>query len=250
MVRKAPGVDAYITRAPEFARPILKKLRLLFHKASPEMQESIKWGVPFFEQNGIVGGFAAFKQHVGLGFWKGKLLHDPLGLFKGKPTSSMCSIKITSAKDLPSNDDLLAYICEAIQLNESDGKPARKSPKKSAVAVGTRPTVDAHFADRPPGLRATYDAILAAARKFGAVEEDPKKGTIHLNRKSAFAGVALRRSYILLTLKSNCDLKSSRVVRREHSSANRWHLEIKIASPKEVDSELKQWIKAAYQLSK
>lgn len=38
-----PEVDTYIETAAEFAQPILKRLRQLFHQACPEIQESIKW---------------------------------------------------------------------------------------------------------------------------------------------------------------------------------------------------------------
>ena len=52
-------VDAYINDAAEFAQPILKRLRKLFHRANPKIQETIKWGVPNFEYLGIVGIMAA-----------------------------------------------------------------------------------------------------------------------------------------------------------------------------------------------
>ena len=36
-------VDAYIADAPEFAQPILVKLRELVHTACPDVTETIKW---------------------------------------------------------------------------------------------------------------------------------------------------------------------------------------------------------------
>jgi hypothetical protein len=56
-----PAVDAYIRKAAPFARPILEKVRALFHKACPEIEETIKWGFPHFEYRGVVGSMAAFK---------------------------------------------------------------------------------------------------------------------------------------------------------------------------------------------
>lgn len=35
-------VDAYIEKAPEFARPMLEKIRAAFLKASPDIEETIK----------------------------------------------------------------------------------------------------------------------------------------------------------------------------------------------------------------
>ena len=76
----SPEVDAYIAKSAPFAKPILKKLRRFFHEACPEIEEKIKWGVPSFEHKGMVGGFAAFKQHVDFGFWKGALRENKKAL--------------------------------------------------------------------------------------------------------------------------------------------------------------------------
>jgi hypothetical protein len=129
---KSPKVDAYIEDAPEHAKPILKKLRRLIHKASPKIEETIKWGVPHFECNGIVCGMAAFKNHVGFGYKKSSLLSDPHGLFKDKP-QSMCSLKITRPADLPADEVIIAYTKEAVRLNEEGVKsPQPKAQRRSA----------------------------------------------------------------------------------------------------------------------
>ncbi len=64
MKNASPDVDAYIEKAAKFAQPILKKLRRLFHKACPNIEETLKWSTPCFEHKGIVAGMAAFKKHV------------------------------------------------------------------------------------------------------------------------------------------------------------------------------------------
>ena len=110
-------------------------------------------------------------------------------------------------------------------------------------------SVNEHFADRAPSVKATYEAILKAAKKLGPVKEEPKKTSIHLVRKSAFAGIATRKSALILTLKSDSDLSSKRIHKREQASANRWHLEIKLESPETVDGELVTWLKKAYELA-
>lgn len=119
-------VDAYIAKSPEFARPILTKLRQLFHRAEPRIQETMKWGVPHFEYKGMVGSFAAFKQHVGFGFWKSKLLDDPAQLFGGRPRASMSVSKLTHVDQLPSDAILIRYIKQAVQLNEDNVKVPTK----------------------------------------------------------------------------------------------------------------------------
>ena len=110
-------------------------------------------------------------------------------------------------------------------------------------------TVDDHFTNREPEVRATYQAILRAAKELGAIKEEAKKTSIHLVRKSAFAGIATRKTALILTLKSKTDLISARIIHRQQASARRWYLEIKLASPLMVDKEVKGWLKSSYEMS-
>ena len=111
------------------------------------------------------------------------------------------------------------------------------------------PTVEEHFENRAPEVKATYSAIVKAAKKLGPVREEAKKTSIHLVRKSAFAGVATQKKALILTLKSDSDVASKRIKKREQTSANRWYVEIKLEGPKEVDRELLAWLQKAYELA-
>ena len=106
-----------------------------------------------------------------------------------------------------------------------------------------------HFENRAPAVKATFAAILAAAKKLGPVVLEAKKTSIHLVRKTAFAGVATRKTALVLTLKSESDIASERIAKREKVSANRWHLEIRLDAPAQVDRELVGWMKKAYELA-
>lgn len=110
-------------------------------------------------------------------------------------------------------------------------------------------TVREHFVDRASHVKAIYTAILLAARKLGPVSEEPKKTSIHLVRKSAFAGVTTRKTSLILTVKSESDVLNDRIAKREQASANRWHLEIKLQDSSEVDRELLGWLKKSYELA-
>ena len=106
-----------------------------------------------------------------------------------------------------------------------------------------------HFATSDPQVHQTYRQILSVARSIGPVVEDAKKTSIHLVARTAFAGVAVRRSSLILTLKSAKDVRSARIEKREQVSANRWHLEIRLAKPSDVDRQLTMWLRAAYALA-
>jgi len=115
--------------------------------------------------------------------------------------------------------------------------------------VNTVPGVAAHFVGKEPGVAATYAAILRVARALGPCNEEAKKTSIHLVRRTAFAGVATQRTALVLTLKSSRDRKSPRIRKHEQASANRWHLEIRLDSPEAVDAELRDWLTEAYRLA-
>jgi hypothetical protein len=110
-------------------------------------------------------------------------------------------------------------------------------------------TVMSHFEDKTPNVRKIYDQLLKRLRKVGSFAEDPKKTSIHLVNVTALAGVATRKDSLVLTIKSDRPLKSSRIHKSEQTSAQRFHHEVKLAAPADVDDELMGWLKDAYALS-
>ena len=110
-------------------------------------------------------------------------------------------------------------------------------------------TIASHFDDKSPIVKAIYDKLLKETRKFGAVIEEPKKTSIHLVNKSAFAGVVTRKTALALNVKSAAPIRSPRFAKSEKVSASRYHQEIKLSDPSEVDTELINWLKQAYELS-
>jgi hypothetical protein len=105
------------------------------------------------------------------------------------------------------------------------------------------------FAKSDPVVKQTYAAILNAVAKFGSIKADAKKTSIHLVAETGFAGVHPRRSAILLNIRSDAPIKSKRVRRVEKVSTNRYHNEMLLCSPSEVDAEVVTWLKAAHNLS-
>src|SRR6185295_3223462 len=110
-------------------------------------------------------------------------------------------------------------------------------------------SVKSHFATKDPSVFATYRRVVDVARTFGPVAEETKKTSIHLVRHTAFAGIATRRSSLVLTLKSAGDIRSPRVEKREQTSANRWHVDVRLTAPAQVDRQLTAWLRAAYELA-
>ena len=109
--------------------------------------------------------------------------------------------------------------------------------------------VETHFQDKDKVVREIYDRLRITVEQYGPVIEDPKKTSIHLVNRTAFAGVATRKAAINLTIKGDRKLSSSRISKTEQVSANRFHHEVKLRSPEDVDAEPVGWLKAAYALS-
>ena len=133
MGKKDPRVDAYIARSPEFARPILKRLRRVVHAASPKIEETIKWGSPAFVHKGIVCAMAAFTRHCVFGFWKGALLEESIASLPRGAGKAMGQFgRITVVSDLPDDASLRRLVRAAVALNERGVKhPARARPRGS-----------------------------------------------------------------------------------------------------------------------
>ena len=156
-----PKVDAYIAKSQPFAQPILSHIRELAHKACPDVEETLKWSMPFFELGGVVlGHMAAFKQHCAVGFW-GPEMHAILsedGLLSENGMGSLG--KVTSLKDLPSDKKLLNYYRQAAGLVASGQRTksiARiKKPPKPAPEV-------------PVELSAALKKNKAAAKMFAGL---------------------------------------------------------------------------------
>lgn len=164
MKNTSPDVDRYIEKAAPFARPILERIRKAFHAAHPDVSEAMKWGHPFFEYKGVLGNMAAFKQHVGWGFWKAGIMPDPHGILTpaGEHTA-MGGTRVTNVQELPSHTVLVSYVKEAIRLNEEGVKVAR--PKKAPQAEAAVPEDLAAALQSAPAARKTFDAFPPGHRR-------------------------------------------------------------------------------------
>ena len=155
-------VDAYIAAAPDFSQPILVKLRELFHKACPKLKEMMKWKMSHIDYKGVLAGITAHKKHVNLIFWKAPLMADPEGLFPSGGEGAMNPIRIESEAGMPSDEVLLAYMREAVRLNEAGVKmPTRKAAKKELpVPDDLRSALEAN-----KKAKAVFDAFSPSRRR-------------------------------------------------------------------------------------
>lgn len=133
MGKKDPRVDAYIEKAPDFAKPILKEIRERVHAACPDCEEAMKWSSPSFMYHGLLCGMTAFKEHATFGYWKGPMV---LGERAGsdKPADAY-RIRLTTVADLGPRKAMAADIKKAMALNEAGVTLPRTRQPATAVVV-------------------------------------------------------------------------------------------------------------------
>ena len=155
-----PRIDDYIQSAAAFAQPMLVHIRDTVHQACPQVEETIKWGMPtFMHAGGILCGMAAFKKHVSFGYWKHALV-----VGDGSAQEGMGSYgKMASLKDLPPKKTLLAHIRKAAKLNE-DGVKA-PAQRKSAKPFPQEPDDLVAALRKNKAAQATYEAFPSSCKR-------------------------------------------------------------------------------------
>jgi hypothetical protein len=166
MATKDPRIDAYIAKSAKFAQPILRRLRALVHAGCPDVVETVKWGMPHFDYEGVLCGMAAFKEHCAFGFWN-RALKIP---GKGGAMGQFGCIK--SLSDLPGDKVIVGYVREAARLNETGEKvgPIRRKlkplpvPAELRAALKENPAALARFESFSPSHRREYNEWIGEAK--------------------------------------------------------------------------------------
>ncbi len=169
-LRPDPRIDAYLTVAKPFARPIVTHLRALIHEACPDVEEDVKWGRPFFLHNGkILCNVSAFKAHCSFGFWVaeiGKVLKQD-GVLRDSGMGSLS--KITSLRDLPPDQQLIGYIRQAAALIDSGRGDNRIVAARRVVKAPKLPI------ETPAEFAAAIKKSKAASKEFEAFSPSCKR---------------------------------------------------------------------------
>lgn len=164
-----PRIDAKIAEAAPFARPILTHLRAVVHAALPDVEETIKWGMPHFMLGGKnLAGMAAFKAHCAFMIHGDGRQGDAMGQFG----------KIRALGDLPAAADLAVRLLEARARIETKGTALKKTsaaarapqpellvPPELAAALAANPQAKSAFTAFAPSHRREYLEWIAEAKR-------------------------------------------------------------------------------------
>ncbi len=118
---QAKNVDDYIAGSAKESRAKLEELRKVIKSAVPKAEETISWGIPFYKYQGILAGFAVFKNHVsfGLSYALDSKLREDLAK-KGYPTGSK-TIQIRFDQKVPATA-IKKMLKERAKINEAKRK--------------------------------------------------------------------------------------------------------------------------------
>ena len=176
-----PQFDEYIEKSADFAKPVMNYLRDIIHETCPEVEEIMKWAIPHFDYKGdMMCILAAYKNHCSFSLYKAELMSDAKIIASVKAGQKMGYMdKIKSLSDLPAKEILVAYIKEAMVLNEIGAKKARPVSEKPKVIevpdyfseiLAATPSVKEIFESKSPSFRKDYlvwiiDAKTEATRQ-------------------------------------------------------------------------------------
>lgn len=181
-------VTAYIEKKAPW-RKELEALREIL--LSLPVEETIKWGAPFYTSNGKnIVGMAAFKNYVGLWFIQGALLKDKqhklINAQEGK-TSAMRQWRFSSIDEL--DEQLIKeYVLEAID-NQEQGKTIK--PKKKPLII---PELLQNALDSNSELKEHYEAFsLSHKREYADYISEAKRESTKIRRLEKVIAMILRK---------------------------------------------------------
>jgi hypothetical protein len=99
-----------------------------------------------------------------------------------------------------------------------------------------------------PAVRATYERLLIRVRRIGPVTAEQNKASIHLKGRATFADVRPLKSRLDVSIVSETPITDPRVTKHDKISPSRYHNTVPISSPHDIDAQLLDWLKRAYDL--
>ena len=157
-------------------------------------------------------------------------------------------LKITKASKLAKHGELVKLLKSEHGMTHGFANlVAHKTLKSDAGSAGDTDLVAAQYAGKKEALRPIHDALVAAVQKFGGdVELAPKKAYVSLRRAKQFGLIqpsTATRVDVGLNLKGVAPTERLEAAGSWNSMCTH---RVRVNSEKEVDAELKGWLKQAY----
>jgi len=158
-------------------------------------------------------------------------------------------ITLVNKENIAKHGDIVKFLKEKHQFTHGFANLIALKSKAAAPGIespGDNP-VDAHYKGNEL-LKPIYDKLLEAAQKFGDdVEVAPKKAYVSLRRKKQFAllqPVSKNRFEVGIILKNQPAQGKLEAITTPNAMCTH---KINLATEKEIDKEVLQWLKKAYE---
>ncbi|MFY8000351.1 MAG: DUF1801 domain-containing protein [Candidatus Kapaibacteriota bacterium] len=123
MTKKRPIADEYFALLNEPQKSIALEARALVLSTEPDIQEEMKYGVPFYVRQGMICYLNVNKSGVMLGFMSGTQMSDSFELFSGKSLKLVRHIALPSIAFIHAKrEEITNYVIEAIVINDAKSK--------------------------------------------------------------------------------------------------------------------------------
>ena len=107
--------------------------------------------------------------------------------------------------------------------------------------------VDKQYSGKAAALRPLYEAVLAAAKRLGKdVTHQPCKTYVPIHRKSTFAVIKPAPGRVDVGLVLGKTPPAGRLQKAKRLGSDRVTHKIEVRSKKDIDAELRRWLKKAY----
>ncbi|MFA6456341.1 MAG: DUF1801 domain-containing protein [Bacteroidota bacterium] len=116
---KSAAVTEYLRYQSPFIGSLMSSIRDIIWKSIPDVEETIKYTVPFYTRKGLLCYLSPLKKKDGIyiGFANGRLMSDDYGIFTGKDLKQIRHIEFRKKSDIQKRI-LKQYLQEAMIINE------------------------------------------------------------------------------------------------------------------------------------
>ena len=107
-------------------------------------------------------------------------------------------------------------------------------------------SIDAHFEDKPPEIRALFDNLSARLGKFGPFRMDAVRSSINLAARHHFGGVRVLADGLRIGFILSQPVDHPRILRIERISPTIYAHRVKITRKEDLDATVLGWLKEAH----
>ena len=156
---------------------------------------------------------------------------------------------MVAASGLVKHGEVRSWLMAELSLGYGDANTvahlARQGADQAAEQATEADPLDTIYAGAKTPLRALHEHIVKVVDAFGPYEKAPKKSTVSLRRKKQFALLGpATKTHIEIGL-NHKDLPAHPRLKLM-PPGDMCQYTVRVASPDEVDADLRAWLRAAY----